>query len=121
MNHTSAARVVQLKSASPAMTPVNPPSAEVDRLSGGSDRDLDYQLVLRAQRGDKLAFELLVSKYQRKLARLVGRLVRDPGEAEDVTQETFIKAYRALGNFRGDSAFIPGCIVSESTRQKIFS
>ncbi|MDA8417247.1 MAG: RNA polymerase sigma factor RpoE [Betaproteobacteria bacterium] len=87
------------------MTPVNPPSAEVDRLSGGSDRDLDYQLVLRAQRGDKLAFELLVSKYQRKLARLVGRLVRDPGEAEDVTQETFIKAYRALGNFRGDSAF----------------
>ncbi len=70
-----------------------------------SERDLDYQLVLRAQRGDKLAFELLVNKYQRKLARVVGRLIRDPAEIEDVTQEAFIKAYRALGNFRGESAF----------------
>ena len=60
---------------------------------------------MRAQRGDKRAFELLVEKYQRKLARLVSRLVRDPGEVEDVTQEAFIKAYRALPSFRGDSAF----------------
>ena len=70
-----------------------------------SERDVDQLLVERAQRGDKRAFELLVDKYQRKLARLVSRLVRDPGEVEDVTQEAFIKAYRALPSFRGDSAF----------------
>ena len=70
-----------------------------------SEREVDQQLVERAQRGDKRAFELLVEKYQRKLARLVARLVRDPGEVEDVTQEAFIKAYRALPSFRGDSAF----------------
>ena len=66
---------------------------------------MDQQLVERAQRGDKRAFELLVEKYQRKLARLLSRLVRDPGEVEDVTQEAFVKAYRALPSFRGDSAF----------------
>ncbi len=70
-----------------------------------SERDLDQALVERVQRGDKSAFDLLVSKYQRKLSRLVARLVRDPGEVEDVTQEAFIKAYRALPSFRGDSAF----------------
>jgi RNA polymerase sigma-70 factor (ECF subfamily) len=69
------------------------------------DREVDQQLVERAQRGDKRAFELLVAKFQRKLGRLLSRLVRDPGEVEDVTQEAFIKAYRALPNFRGDSAF----------------
>ena len=60
------------------------------------DREVDQQLVERAQRGDKRAFELLVMKYQRKLGRLLSRLVRDPAEVEDVTQEAFIKAYRAL-------------------------
>jgi len=70
-----------------------------------SDREIDRQLVARAQRGDKRAFELLVEKYQRKLARLLSRLIRDPAEVEDVTQEAFIKAYRALPAFRGDSAF----------------
>jgi len=70
-----------------------------------SDRDIDQQLVVRAQRGEKHAFNLLVTKYQRKLARLISRLVRDPAEVEDVTQEAFIKAYRALPQFRGDSAF----------------
>jgi RNA polymerase sigma-70 factor (ECF subfamily) len=70
-----------------------------------SERDVDQQLVERAQRGDKRAFGLLVEKYERKLARLVSRLVRDPGEVEDVTQETFVKAYRALPSFRGESAF----------------
>ena len=70
-----------------------------------SERDVDQVLVERAQRGDKRAFELLVEKYQRKLARVLSRLVRDPGEVEDVTQEAFIKAYRALPSFRGDSAF----------------
>jgi RNA polymerase sigma-70 factor (ECF subfamily) len=70
-----------------------------------SERSVDQQLVERAQRGDKQAFGLLVEKYQRKLARLISRLVRDPGEVEDVTQEAFVKAYRALPSFRGDSAF----------------
>ena len=70
-----------------------------------SEREVDQQLVERAQRGDKRAFELLVEKYQRKLARLLSRLIRDPGEVEDVTQEAFVKAYRALPSFRGDSAF----------------
>jgi len=70
-----------------------------------SDRDVDRQLVARAQHGDKRAFELLVEKYQRKLARLLSRFIRDPAEVEDVTQEAFIKAYRALPAFRGDSAF----------------
>jgi RNA polymerase sigma-70 factor, ECF subfamily len=70
-----------------------------------SDREIDQQLVERVQRGDKAAFDLLVAKYQRKIFRLLSRLVRDPAEIEDVAQEAFIKAYRALPNFRGDSAF----------------
>jgi len=70
-----------------------------------SDREIDRQLVERAQRGDKQAFSLLVEKYQRKLARLLSRFIRDQAEVEDVTQEAFIKAYRALPAFRGDSAF----------------
>jgi RNA polymerase sigma-70 factor (ECF subfamily) len=70
-----------------------------------SDREIDQQLVERAQRGEKRAFELLVIKYQRKLERLLSRIIRDPNEIEDVAQEAFVKAYRALPNFRGDSAF----------------
>jgi RNA polymerase sigma-70 factor (ECF subfamily) len=70
-----------------------------------SDRDIDQQLVERVQRGDKAAFNLLVVKYQRKIFRLLSRLIRDQAEIEDVAQEAFIKAYRALPNFRGDSAF----------------
>lgn len=69
------------------------------------EREVDQQLVDRAQRGDKHAFELLVAKYQRRLARLISRFVRDSAEVEDVTQESFIKAYRALPTFRGESAF----------------
>lgn len=69
------------------------------------DREADQLLVERVQAGDKQAYGLLVAKYQRKLLRLVSRLVRDQAEAEDVTQEAFIKAYRALAGFRGDSAF----------------
>ena len=67
--------------------------------------DTDQQLVQRAQRGDLRAFDLLVLKYQGRIAALVCRYVSDAGEVEDVTQEAFIKAYRALGKFRGDSAF----------------
>ena len=69
------------------------------------DKEVDQQLVERAQRGDKHAFELLVVKYQRRLGRLISRFVRDAAEVEDVTQEAFIKAYRALPSFRGESAF----------------
>ena len=68
-------------------------------------RQIDQILVERAQAGDKHAFELLVFKYQRRLVRLLTRFVRDTAEAEDVTQEAFIKAYRALPTFRGESAF----------------
>ena len=67
--------------------------------------DTDQQLVQRTQRGDLRAFDLLVLKYQGRIAALVSRYVSDAGEVEDVTQEAFIKAYRALGKFRGDSAF----------------
>ncbi len=67
--------------------------------------DLDEELVLRVQQGDKKAFDLLVIKYQHKIVQLVNRYVRDPSEAQDVAQEAFIKAYRALPEFRGESAF----------------
>lgn len=70
-----------------------------------SDRDIDLQLVERVRAGDKRAFGLLVEKYRRKLLRLLSRMVRDQDEIEDIAQETFIKAYRALPQFRGDAAF----------------
>ena len=70
-----------------------------------SEREIDQVLVERAQAGDKHAFEILVGKYQRKLGRLLSRFIRDQAEIEDVAQEAFIKAYRALPSFRGDSAF----------------
>nr|WP_225587853.1 MULTISPECIES: RNA polymerase sigma factor RpoE [Methylomonas] len=66
---------------------------------------MDQELVRRVQQGDKSAFDLLVIKYQHKIVHLVNRYVKDPSEAQDVAQDTFIKAYRALGDFRGDSAF----------------
>lgn len=65
----------------------------------------DQQLVLRVQKGDKRAFDLLVLKYQYKLQAIVGRFIRDTDEVADVTQEAFIKAYKALPRFRGDSQF----------------
>ncbi len=70
-----------------------------------SDRDVDQALVERAQKGEHKAFELLVSKYQRRLTRLLSRFIKDEHEVNDVTQEALIKAYRALPNFRGESAF----------------
>lgn len=70
-----------------------------------TERECDQLLVQRAQDGERAAFDLLVSKYQRRLMRLVSRLIHDQAEAEDVVQETFIKAYRALRHFRGDAAF----------------
>ena len=70
-----------------------------------SERDVDLELVRRVQAGDKSAFNLLVTKYQGRIAKLISRYVYDAAEIEDVTQEAFIKAYRGLANFRGDSAF----------------
>ncbi len=71
-----------------------------------SDQNLlDEQLVERVQRGDKAAFNLLVKKYQHKVVNLVARYVNNPGDVPDVAQEAFIKAYRALPTFRGESAF----------------
>lgn len=69
------------------------------------EREIDQQLVERVQKGDKKAFDLLVGKYQYKIVSLISRYVNDHAEALDVAQEAFIKAYRALGRFRGDSAF----------------
>ena len=67
--------------------------------------DTDQELVRRVQAGDQTAFNLLVLKYQHRVLKLVGRFVNDAAEAEDVAQEAFLKAYRALASFRGDSAF----------------
>ncbi|MBE0434495.1 MAG: RNA polymerase sigma factor RpoE [Methylomicrobium sp.] len=75
------------------------------KVKTGTSEQLDKDLVLRVQQGDKSAFDLLVIKYQYKIVQLVNRYVKDPSEAQDVAQESFIKAYRAIGNFRGDSAF----------------
>ena len=84
-------------------------SGSANQNTGGGlvpgNREIDQALVERAQRGDQKAFGMLVEKYQRKLGRLLSRMVRDQAEVEDVVQESFIKAYRALPNFRGDSAF----------------
>jgi len=70
-----------------------------------SEAQVDELLVERVQRGDKRAFDLLINKYQHRIISLVGRYVSDPAEAMDVAQEAFIKAYRAIDRFRGDSAF----------------
>jgi RNA polymerase sigma-70 factor (ECF subfamily) len=70
-----------------------------------SERRSDQELVSRAQEGDKRAFDLLVIKYQQKVAGLISRYIRDPSEVMDVAQEAFLKAYRALPGFRGESAF----------------
>jgi|SRR5437868_2680545 len=72
---------------------------------GAIQDDNDQQLVQRVQKGDKAAFDLLVRKYQHRVLKLVSRFVNDAAEAEDVAQEAFLKAYRALPAFRGDSAF----------------
>ena len=79
-----------------------PVSAEYSRMSNEST---DKELVKRVQKGDKGAFDLLVLKYEQKIVNLVMRYVRDPEQALDISQEAFIKAYRALPRFRGDSAF----------------
>jgi len=79
--------------------------AEAQNPRKSSAVNIDAELVLRVQQGDKGAFDLLVRKYQQRVGKLVSRFISDRSEVEDVTQEAFIKAYRALPNFRGDSAF----------------
>lgn len=73
--------------------------------TGVSEAKVDQLLVERVQKGDKAAFDLLIHKYQHRIVSLISRYVSDPSEALDVAQEAFIKAYRAIGKFRGDSAF----------------
>lgn len=70
-----------------------------------NEREIDQQIIDRVRNGDKVAFSLLVTKYQYRLIRSLSRLIQDPFEIEDVAQETFMKAYRALSTFRGESAF----------------
>ena len=70
-----------------------------------SDKKTDLELVKLVQKGNKRSFDLLVIKYQHRVVSIVSRFVKNPADAQDVAQETFIKAYRAIGNFRGDSAF----------------
>ena len=69
------------------------------------DQELDQELVRRVQRGDSTAFDALVRKYQHRIIGLIGRYIPDWSECQDVAQETFLRAYRALGNFRGDAQF----------------
>ena len=75
-----------------------------ERPASGVEQS-DLELVRRVQRGERGAFDLLVLRYQHRVVKLVARLLRDPTEAEDVAQEAFVKAYRAISSFRGDSAF----------------
>jgi RNA polymerase sigma-70 factor, ECF subfamily len=79
--------------------------AEVEPSQASKEGELDQELVRRVQRGDSAAFDLLVRKYQHRIVGLIGRYVSDWSECQDVAQETFLRAYRALGNFRGDAQF----------------
>ncbi len=74
-------------------------------MAAQTAQDADHALVKRVQKGDKRAFDLLVLKYQHKIISIISRYIKDSAEVYDVSQEAFIKAYRAIGNFRGDSAF----------------
>jgi RNA polymerase sigma-70 factor (ECF subfamily) len=86
-------------------TPVTGPAKTYGVQGGVSEAKVDQLLVERVQKGDKRAFDLLILKYQHRIISLVSRYVSDSAEAQDVAQEAFIKAYRAIGRFRGDSAF----------------
>lgn len=79
--------------------------ADAEARSQGGSGNADLALIKRVQQGDRAAFDVLVVKYQHKILKLVMRYIRDPSEALDVTQEAFLKAYRAAPSFRGDSAF----------------
>lgn len=96
---TGSAAVIQEAPAGPVMKP------EPDSQTTTSEGQTDLQLVRKARNGDRSAFDLLVLKYQSRVASIISRYVYDSQEVLDLTQEAFIKAYRAIGRFRGDSAF----------------
>ena len=102
MNHLKVVNQVQTGYNKPLM---NHPSPNMDPKPVNPERLVDQKLVEKAQRGDKRAFGILVEKYHKKLTRLLSRMVRDQSEIEDIVQDSFVKAYRAINNFRGDSAF----------------
>ena len=102
MNHLKVVNQVQTGYNKPLM---NHPSPNMDPKPVNPERLVDQKLVVKAQRGDKRAFGILVEKYHKKLTRLLSRMVRDQSEIEDIVQDSFVKAYRAINNFRGDSAF----------------
>ena len=102
MNHLKVVNQVQTGYNKPLM---NHPSSNMDPKPVNPERLVDQKLVEKAQRGDKRAFGILVEKYHKKLTRLLSRMVRDQSEIEDIVQDSFVKAYRAINNFRGDSAF----------------
>ena len=79
--------------------------AEDESFEGPAPHELDQALVARVQRGDSAAFDLLVRKYQHRIAALISRYIHDWSEVQDVAQDTFLRAYRAIGNFRGDAQF----------------
>lgn len=93
--------------AQPVPTVPGPEEGSQTDASSGAPKpgEVDFQLVQRTVAGDQKAFELLVIKYQRRIERLIGRMVRDVDLVEDIAQETFIRAYRALHQFRGDAQF----------------
>lgn len=108
----TALRVVKTAGASPVsavsplQTPLKTGPIKTRGVQGGvSEAKVDQLLVEQVQKGDKRAFDLLIQKYQHRIVSLVSRYVSDSSEAQDVAQEAFIKAYRAIGRFRGDSAF----------------
>ena len=95
-----------LPAVSPIETPLSAGPVQTRGVQGVvSEAKVDQLLVKRVQKGDKRAFDLLIQKYQHRIVSLVSRYVSDSSEAQDVAQEAFIKAYRAIGRFRGDSAF----------------
>jgi len=102
MNHLKVVNQIQTGYNKPLM---NHPSPNMDPKPVNPERLVDQKLVEKAQRGDKRAFGILVEKYHKKLTRLLSRMVRDQSEIEDIVQDSFVKAYRAINNFRGDSAF----------------
>jgi RNA polymerase sigma-70 factor (ECF subfamily) len=96
----------KLPGVSEPVTPIAAGPVQTIGVQGGvSEANVDQLLVERVQKGDKRAFDLLIQKYQHRIVSLVSRYVSDPSEAQDVAQEAFIKAYRAIKRFRGDSAF----------------
>lgn len=109
MKALEAVRIIDTGTSGAHPLPVTPLSVGPVQTSGVqagvSESNVDQLLVERVQKGDKRAFDLLILKYQHRIVSLVSRYVSDPSEAQDVAQEAFIKAYRAVKRFRGDSAF----------------